>query len=419
MNGLTTLRAFGWIYPTLMLNSQLLDTSQRPAYLLAMIQQWLTLVLNLFITVIATNLVALATQLSVSSSSIGVSLVSLMSFGEMLSSIIRSWTQLETSIGAVSRLKSFNETVENEGLLRDGDVPPESWPKDGRIEINRVSASYASQQGDQPADVESREASAFVLKDITISVAAGEKVAICGRTGSGKSSLLLLLLSFINPLSSSEQAILIDGHSTCSIHPATLRSRIIALPQTAFLLPDGSSFQENLDPDNNCGGTECEEILDRLGLSDFVKSRGGLSSVLKRDSLSQGQQQLFSLARAVLRARAKQRSCRRRDYGHSSQETEKKSEAGILLLDEFSSSVDADTDALMQNVVTAEFQGYTVLAAAHRLDTILDFDRVLVMDDGAIVEERNPRVLLDQWGGRFKEQYELTLIKGGPAAAGD
>src|SRR4051812_28498827 len=107
-----------------------------------MIQQWLTLTLNLTVAVVAVILVTLATQLRMSSGFTGVGLVSLMSFGEMLSSIVRSWTQLETSIGAVSRLKSFIETLKSENLLEETEMPPEEWPQKGAIEINGVSASY-------------------------------------------------------------------------------------------------------------------------------------------------------------------------------------------------------------------------------------------------------------------------------------
>jgi ATP-binding cassette, subfamily C (CFTR/MRP), member 1 len=108
-----------------------------------MVQQWLTLMLNLTVTVVAVVLVTLATQLRTIPGFTGVGLLSLMSFGEMLSSIIRCWTQLETSIGAVSRLKRFDEIVKSENLLGETEMHSETWPQMGNIEIDGVSASYA------------------------------------------------------------------------------------------------------------------------------------------------------------------------------------------------------------------------------------------------------------------------------------
>lgn len=120
----------------------MLDTSQRPAYLLAMIQQWLVVTMQLMVAGLAVVLVTLATQLRANSGFTGASLVTLMSWGETLSSLVRFYTQLETSIGAVSRIKTFSEKVSPEDLEGEDIEPPEEWPETGRIEINGVSASY-------------------------------------------------------------------------------------------------------------------------------------------------------------------------------------------------------------------------------------------------------------------------------------
>lgn len=140
--GLTTIRAFGWAQSSLVKNHALLDTSQRPLYLLSLIQQWLSTVLNLTVALLATVLVALATQLQASSGFTGASLVSLMSFGSYLAGIIRDWTALETSIGAVSRLNAFSRDVRSEELPEETEEPPEDWPPRGAIEIKNVSATY-------------------------------------------------------------------------------------------------------------------------------------------------------------------------------------------------------------------------------------------------------------------------------------
>jgi ATP-binding cassette, subfamily C (CFTR/MRP), member 1 len=143
MTGVVTIRAFGWVKHHIAHNNHLLDTSQRPAYLLAMIQQWLALILRIIVTLLATIVITLATQLTTNVAFTGVSLVTLMGFGGAMKNIIQMYTQLETSIGAVSRLKTFNEKVVPENLPGEDIVPPEDWPERGGIEIKGVSAAYS------------------------------------------------------------------------------------------------------------------------------------------------------------------------------------------------------------------------------------------------------------------------------------
>lgn len=123
-------------------NIRLINSSQRPAYLLIMIQQWLNLVLDLVVMIMAVALTALAVRLHSNSGFIGASLVTLMNFGESLSGIVIFYTRLETSIGAISRLKTFNESVKPEDREEEDIVPPEQWPQSGVIVLNGVSASY-------------------------------------------------------------------------------------------------------------------------------------------------------------------------------------------------------------------------------------------------------------------------------------
>lgn len=132
----------GFVSEDVQKNALLIDTSQRPAYLLVMIQQWLNLVLELVVAVLATLLTALAVQLNSSSGFTGASLVTLLSFGENLSGIVIFFTRLETSIGAIARLKTFNENVKPEDKDDEDLVPPEDWPQKGVIEMKGVSASY-------------------------------------------------------------------------------------------------------------------------------------------------------------------------------------------------------------------------------------------------------------------------------------
>lgn len=132
----------GFIPNAVLKNAQLINASQRPAYLLVMIQQWLNLVLDIVVMIMAVILTALAVKLHSSSGFTGASLVTLMGFGENLSGIVIFYTRLETSIGAIARLKTFSETVKPEDKEHEDIIPPEQWPQQGVIEFKGVSASY-------------------------------------------------------------------------------------------------------------------------------------------------------------------------------------------------------------------------------------------------------------------------------------
>lgn len=186
IKGLATFRAFAWTPASIAENNKLLDTSQRPAYLLAMIQRWLLFVLDVVVAFIAVIVVVLATQLRANQGFTGASLVSIMSFGETLTNIVRQYTILETSIGAVSRLKSFTENTKPEDLPGEDVIPPDTWPSRGTIEIRNISASYgdsqsASLSGDESDKPDSPNS--LALRDLNLVIQPGDKVAICGRSG--------------------------------------------------------------------------------------------------------------------------------------------------------------------------------------------------------------------------------------------
>ncbi|KGO73238.1 ABC transporter, integral membrane type 1 [Penicillium italicum] len=379
VKGITTLRAFGFIPDDVDKNTRLIDASQRPAYLLLMIQQWLTLVLDLVVMVIAVVMTTLAVRLHSSSGFAGASLFSLMSFGESISGIVVFYTKLETSIGAIARLKLFNENVKPEDRDEEDIIPPIQWPQNGVVELKGVSASYGAE--DQPENT-----SKIALRNINLTINTGERVAICGRTGSGKSSLMALLLKILDPLPETAGNAIIDNTPLHLINRSALRERIIAVPQEAVFLPDGSTFRANLDPSDVSTPEECEVVLVAVGLWKFVQERGGLDVGMSAGTLSAGQRQLMSLGRALLR-----RFIRARNG----------SNCGLLLLDEVSSSVDHETERVMQDIIRVEFKDYTVIAVSHRLDMIMDFDRVVVMDTGEIVEVGNPALLAGQPETRF------------------
>ncbi|RXG41608.1 hypothetical protein VDGE_02221 [Verticillium dahliae] len=392
IKGISTFRAFGWMADHVTHNQQLLNTSQRPSYLLAMIQRWLSLTMEILVAIVAIIIVSLATQTEGNSGFTGASLVTLMSLSDVITWLIRNYTLLETSIGAVSRIKSFSESVVTEKRENEDYQPPVEWPQAGTIELRDVSASYKVSAGDIEQEISSQ--SNLALKNVTLSIEAGRKVALCGRSGSGKSSLILVLLRLLDPLSSCSQNMKIDDIPFHSIDRDALRRRIIAVPQDAVFLPSGSSVKDNLDPFNVATDLECREVLDTVLLSGFLaEMNNDVHSGMSSDSLSAGQRQLFSLGRAILRRRVKDRSLGGR-------------RGGILLLDEVSSNVDRETDRTMQGIIREEFKEYTIIMVSHRLDMVMDFfDDVVVIDKGEVVETGNPRALATLEGSRFGQLW--------------
>ncbi|KAK1635152.1 P-loop containing nucleoside triphosphate hydrolase protein [Colletotrichum phormii] len=419
LSGLPTLRAQALTTPSITHAHALIDRSQRPFYILLLTQQWLTLVLDLTTTALALLVVGLAVRLrdTVSVALTGVSLVQLISFTETLKMLIQFWTSLETSIGAVARIKNFAEEtpdeVEADALKREAlmiqsaaggqtQKAPETaivqgWPSRGAIELHDVVASYDQTHPD--TDTESHPAAtAKALDGITLSLPPASKTGIVGRTGSGKSSLLLALLRLL-PLSSG--TISIDGIPIDALPLLPLRSALVAITQDQFVLP--GTVRQNLDPlglvsdaeaDADANNTVLVSVLTRVGLWDTIRDNGGLEAQFAEEALSHGQRQLFFLARAILR----------KDVGR------------VLLLDEATSSVDAHTERMVKDLIREEFKHHTIIAIAHRLDTVIDFDRVVVLDKGRVVEVGNPRELLDQRQGRFRELWDASRQAGGQDA---
>ncbi|KAL6901054.1 P-loop containing nucleoside triphosphate hydrolase protein [Trichoderma evansii] len=392
--GIATVRAFGWTPYDIAHNDNLLDNSQQPAYLLAMIQQWLRVVMQLIVAGLALLLVSLATQLGSNVGLAGTSLVSLLSFGSSLSELVQNYTDLETCIGAVSRLKTFSASVTPEDRVTDDLEPPPSWPTSGGVELKHVSASYFTDDASSVApSVSSQPTVDLVLHDLSLSIPPRQKIAICGRTGSGKSTLMLLLLRLIDPLTNTAEALTIDQVPLPRIKRGTLRQRIIALSQEAIFLPDGNTIKMNIDPRSEATEVACLSVLEVVGLVKFVNGRGGLEACMKADDLSMGERQLFCLARAILRKRIKG--------------AEQERDGGVLLLDEVSSSVDHDTDRRLQEIIKTEFENYTVIAVSHRLQTVVDYyDRVIVLDGGRLVESGTPQALIATPGSYFGELWK-------------
>ncbi|KAK8101492.1 hypothetical protein PG999_011866 [Apiospora kogelbergensis] len=368
LGGLATIRAFGWQEDLVLRADERLDASQKPFYLLYSIQRWLNLVLDLIVAVVAIVLVAIAVSLRKGTSVgfTGVALFNIMTLSAALKSAISSWTLLETSIGAVARVKRFEESTPNENLADETQQPPDKWPATGAITFDKVTATYKD-DAEKPA-----------ISDLSLVIHHGEKIGICGRSGSGKSSTLLALFHMINY----QGTITIDGVDVARMSRETLRERLTAIPQdTVFLSGD---VRLNCDPRKRSSDEQIVEALRAAHLWDAIEAKGGLGAELSDSTLSKGQQQLFSLARALL--------------DHSQ----------VVAMDEASSSLDPESEAHMMSVIREKFRDVTVIAIAHRLDTITDFDKVIVLDSGRVVEVGVPRDLLSQPSSVFRSLYESS-----------
>ncbi|KAI9709499.1 MAG: hypothetical protein M1820_003259 [Bogoriella megaspora] len=366
LNGLVTVRAFGWQTALEKKSCSQLDYSQRPFYLLYAIQRCLTLVLDLVVAAIAVLLFVLVVELrgKLNAGFVGVALVNVILFSQYLKLLLTYWTMLETHIGALARIKTFTHDTKSEHLPIEDKTPPPEWPSSGGIEFKSVSASY--------------NANDMVLKDVSLSIEGGQKVGICGRTGSGKSSLIASLFRMIEL---SQGTITVDGLDISTIPRQEIRSRLIGVPQDTFLMVGSVRF--NIDSNNIASDKDVIEALKSVQLWDIVEGKGGLATNIDELHLSHGQRQLFCLARAMLRP------------------------STILVLDEATSSVDPKTDALMQRVIRQKFAHHTIIAVAHRLETIMDFDRIAVLDQGSLLEYDQPHVLLGR-DSRYKALYESS-----------
>ncbi|KJZ73712.1 hypothetical protein HIM_06830 [Hirsutella minnesotensis 3608] len=332
--GLQHIRAFGWQSQEIARSLELLDYSQKPYYYMFCIQRWLELILDLCILVIAVVLVSFALTTGSSQAAIGLALVNIMTLSEALSQLIKSWIDLETSLGAIARLRTFQL--------------PEKTP----VEED----SFCVQDAQLPAPE---------------LAGPGHKVGIVGRTGrqvTGKSSLL----SFILRLLDSSSQIWIDGVDVSHISRQYLHSQITTLPQDPILLT--GSVRDNLNPFHKTGRqvesnsfeeADMVKALIQVDLWRQISSREGLDTELSSLGLSHGQKQLLCLARAVL---------------HNASTGSR-----VVLIDEATSNLDGDTDARAQAVLSEAFAGCTQLVVAHRLETIRDADVIVELSEGKVV----------------------------------
>lgn len=241
--------------------------------------------------------------------------------------------------------------------------------KDGKIEFKDLSLKYSTN-------------GKTVLKKLNFSVKPREKIGIVGRTGSGKTSITLALFRIVDPY---EGSILIDDQDINKMNLEYLREKLTIIPQDAVLFT--GSLRMNLDPAGIHSDKALWKAIEDVEMKETIeKLDGNLDCKISENgsNFSLGQRQLISLARALLR------------------------KSNIVVLDEVTSSIDDETDKLIQSTIRSKFSHCTILTIAHRLETVIESDKILVMDNGSLEEFGHPHSLIEKENGSFRSIVALS-----------
>ncbi|XP_032419246.1 multidrug resistance-associated protein 7 [Xiphophorus hellerii] len=337
-------------------NFERLDQYQRCLFASNAAMQWLDIRLQLIGVAVVTGLGAIAViqhQYSVVDPGLlGLALSYALSITQLLSGLISSFTETEMQLVSVERTEEYATELPTEPQQLNAQLPA-AWPQHGCLEFCDVVLAY-------------REGLPNALDGVSLAVRPGEKIGIVGRTGSGKSTMFLALFRMVEL---NRGKILLDQLDISSVGVAQLRSGLAIIPQDPFLF--SGTVRENLDPCERHEDQQLLDVLDQCHLSAAVSRMGGLDAEVgeRGKFFSAGQRQLLCLARALL------------------------TQAKVLCIDEATASVDQKTDKLLQQTIREKFQDKTVLTIAHRINTIMDCDRVLVMHAGKVVEFDTPAAL--------------------------
>uniref|UniRef100_A0A674E8J7 ATP-binding cassette, sub-family C (CFTR/MRP), member 6a n=1 Tax=Salmo trutta TaxID=8032 RepID=A0A674E8J7_SALTR len=373
VQGASVIRAFGEQHRFIVQANKRVDFNQTSYFPRFVATRWLAVNLE-FVgngVVLAAAILSVMGKDTLSPGIVGLAVSHSLQVTGILSWIVRSWTDVENNIVSVERVKEYADTAKEAVWTVEGSSLPLAWPQTGTIEFQDYGLQY-------------RKGLDWALKGITLKIQEREKVGIVGRTGAGKSSLALGIFRI---LEAAKGEIYIDGVNIAEIGLHDLRSRITIIPQDPVLF--SGSLRMNLDPFDTYTDEEIWSSLELAHLKNFVSnlpdklnyecSEGG-------ENLSLGQRQLVCLARALLR------------------------KTKILVLDEATAAVDLETDTLIQSTIRQQFEDCTVLTIAHRLNTIMDYTRVIVMDKGHISEMDSPTNLISNRGQFYRMCREAGLV---------
>uniref|UniRef100_A0A4W6C4H6 ABC-type glutathione-S-conjugate transporter n=1 Tax=Lates calcarifer TaxID=8187 RepID=A0A4W6C4H6_LATCA len=371
VQGASVIRAFGEQSRFILQANERVDFNQTSYFPRFVATRWLAVNLE-FVgngVVLAAAILSVMGKSTLSPGIVGLAVSHSLQVTGILSWIVRSWTDVENNIVSVERVNEYAETAKEASWTIEGSSLPTAWPQKGTIEFQDYGLQY-------------RKGLELALKGITLHIREREKVGIVGRTGAGKSSLALGIFRI---LEAAKGKIFIDGKLSPGFHH--INCFCCPLSQDPVLF--SGSLRMNLDPFDTYTDEEVWSSLELAHLKNFVSnlpdklnhecSEGG-------ENLSLGQRQLVCLARALLR------------------------KTKILVLDEATAAVDLETDTLIQSTIRTQFEDCTVLTIAHRLNTIMDYTRVIVMDRGHISEMDSPTNLIAQRGQFYRMCREAGLV---------
>ncbi|KAJ3786105.1 hypothetical protein GGU10DRAFT_291027 [Lentinula aff. detonsa] len=375
MAGLVSVRAYGVQDRFIKESLTRINYYSRPSRVFWNLNRWIDVRLDLLGNVFSSSLAAYLVYVSHGqASTIGFSLNMAVMFSSSILYYIRILNMFQVRANSLERINAYIEIEQEAKPTKEG-VPPAYWPSGGDLRVENLSARY-SPDGPQ------------VLQGVNFHVKSGERIGVVGRTGSGKSSLMLSLLRCIY----TDGEVYLDGIATSSINLDDLRTKITIIPQMPELL--SGTVRRNLDPFDQYDDAALYDALRSAGLysiqSEDEDARVGLDTAVASGggNLSVGQRQIIALARAMVR------------------------ESKLLILDEATSAIDYKTDAIIQSSLRHELKGdVTLITVAHRLQTIMDADKIMVLDAGRIVEYDSPKELLKKKSGHLKALVDESADK--------
>lgn len=380
VSGTSSIRAFGLQDHFIEGLRASVDGMNAAYYLTFSNQRWLSVRLDAIgnLLVFTTGILVVTSRFNVSPSISGLVLSYILSIVQMIQFTVRQLAEVENAMVSTERIYYYGTHLDEEPPLHLKDVP-DSWPQKGEIVFNNVQMRY-------------RDGLPLVLQGLNMTVAGGERIGVVGRTGAGKSSIMSALFRLVEL--SNGSSISIDGVDIATVGLKDLRTRLAIIPQDPTLFR--GTIRSNLDPFNEHNDLELwsalrqSDLIDaNARLDDKVHGRIHLDGTVEEEGLnfSLGQRQLMALARALVRG------------------------SQIIVADEATSSVDMETDQKIQKTIATGFKGKTLLCIAHRLKTIIGYDRICVMDQGKIAELDAPIKLWEREGSIFRGMCDRSGIR--------
>ncbi|KAG7661583.1 uncharacterized protein J8A68_004850 [[Candida] subhashii] len=374
LNGIDTIRAYRQNDRFTFINNSNIDFNLKSVYMLRSINRWLFFRLQFIggvgvLSASSLSILSLRSSHPLTASMAGFVMTYALQVTNSLKLVVRTSASVETSIVAVERCLEYmdlpieEEEQEAQNLIK----PPQSWPTQGVVQFKNYSTRY-------------RPNLDLVLKHINLHIKSGERIGIVGRTGAGKSSLALAIFRIIEPV---EGHINIDKLNTSRIFLYDLRRKLSIIPQDCQLIE--GTIRQNLDPFNYYTDEEVWEALELAHLKDHVLKFSDEENQLSckvyegGSNFSSGQRQLMSLARVLLKMK----------------------DSKVLVLDEATAAVDVQTDKIIQETIRNQFRDKTIITIAHRLETVMDNDRIVTLENGEVQEFDAPGKLLQNKDGIF------------------